>query len=99
MSITLISAYANQYAAGGNDALIDGIRSTKNYRTKSRRGYWNTDLLATVDLGSEKRVNSISTNFLRDQGAWIFYPTEVVFLGSKYGKTYTYFGKNNRFHN
>ena len=32
--------------------LIDGIRSTKNYRTGSWQGYHDTDLIATVDLGS-----------------------------------------------
>ncbi|RNC88429.1 MAG: glycoside hydrolase family 92 protein [Winogradskyella sp.] len=85
LSIKLESEYANQYSAGGNDALIDGIRSTKNYRTGSWQGYWNTDLIATVDLGSEKFIQSITTNFLRDQGAWIFHPTEVEYLISKDG--------------
>lgn len=77
LSIKLESKYANQYSAGGNDALIDGIRSTKNYRTGSWQGYWDQDLVATVDLGSQKTISSVKVNFLSDQGAWIFYPTEV----------------------
>lgn len=85
LSITLESEFANQYSAGGNDALIDGIRSTKNYRTGSWQGYHNTDLVATVDLGRQKPINTISVNFLQDQGAWIFYPTEVQCLVSKDG--------------
>ncbi|MEN8885087.1 MAG: GH92 family glycosyl hydrolase, partial [Winogradskyella sp.] len=93
LSITLESEFANQYSAGGNDALIDGIRSTKNYRTGSWQGYHNTDVIATVDLGSLKPVNSISANFLRDQGAWIFHPTEVEYLVSKDGKHFTAIGK------
>ena len=88
LSITLESEFANQYAAGGNDALIDGIRSTKNYRTGSWQGYWDTDLIATVDLGNIKRVSSVSINFLQDQGAWIFYPTEVQCFVSKDNKTF-----------
>ena len=88
LSITLESEFANQYSAGGNDALIDGIRSTKNYRTGSWQGYHNQDLIATVDLGSEKQINSINTNFLRDQGAWIFHPSEVEYLISKDGKNF-----------
>ena len=83
LSITLDSEFANQYSAGGNDALIDGIRSTKNYRTGSWQGYWNTDLVATVDLGSEKYLEEVNINFLRDQGAWIFYPKEVQVFVSK----------------
>ena len=88
LSIKLDSDFANQYSAGGSDALIDGIRSTKNYRTGSWQGYHNQDLIATVDLGSEKQINSINTNFLRDQGAWIFHPSEVEYLISKDGKNF-----------
>ncbi|MDH7913333.1 GH92 family glycosyl hydrolase [Winogradskyella sp. SYSU M77433] len=88
LSISLESEFANQYSAGGNDALIDGIRSTKNYRTGSWQGYHNTDLVATVDLGRQKAINTISVNFLQDQGAWIFYPTEVQCFVSKDGINY-----------
>jgi hypothetical protein len=83
LSITLESEFANQYSAGGNDALIDGIRSTKNYRTGSWQGYKDTDLVATVDLGSQKTISTVKVNFLQDQGAWIFYPTEVQCFVSK----------------
>ncbi|NNE32589.1 MAG: glycoside hydrolase family 92 protein [Winogradskyella sp.] len=89
LSIILESEFANQYAAGGNDALIDGIRSTKNYRTGSWQGYHNTDLVATVDLGALKSISTVKVNFLRDQGAWIFYPTEVQCLVSKDNKNFT----------
>ena len=88
LSITLESKFANQYSAGGNDALIDGIRSTKNYRTGSWQGYWDQDLVATIDLGSKKAISSVKVNFLRDQGAWIFYPTEVQCFVSKDNKTF-----------
>ena len=88
LSITLNSAFANQYSAGGHDALIDGIRSSKNYRTGSWQGYQNTDLVATVNLGSEKKISSVALNFLQDQGAWIFYPTEVQCFVSKDNKTF-----------
>ncbi|EDP72479.1 putative alpha-1,2-mannosidase [Flavobacteriales bacterium ALC-1] len=83
LRITLESKFANQYSAGGNDALIDGIRSTKNYRTGSWQGYNDSDVIATVDLGSQKNISSVKVNFLQDQGAWIFYPTEVQCFVSK----------------
>ncbi|GAA4241631.1 GH92 family glycosyl hydrolase [Winogradskyella damuponensis] len=88
LSITLESDYANQYSAGGNDALIDGIRSTKNYRTGSWQGYEDKDMVATVNLGTEKSINLIAVNFLQDQDAWIFYPTEVQCFVSKDNKTF-----------
>ncbi|MEM6517191.1 MAG: GH92 family glycosyl hydrolase, partial [Bacteroidota bacterium] len=88
LSIQLDSKFANQYSAGGNDALIDGIRSTKNYRTGSWQGYQDSDLVATLDLGSNITISSISTTFLRDQGAWIFYPTRVDYLISSDGEEF-----------
>jgi len=88
LSLTLESEFANQYSAGGNDALIDGIRSTKNYRTGSWQGFHDRDVVATVNLGSEKLISTVSINFLQDQGAWIFYPTEVQCLVSKDNKNF-----------
>ena len=88
LSIKLESKFANQYSAGGNDALIDGIRSTKNYRTGSWQGYHNQDLVAIVDLGSEKVIYNLKVNFLRDQGAWIFLPKEVDIFTSVNGRDF-----------
>ena len=88
LSIKLDSEYANQYNAGGNDALIDGIFGTQDFRTGTWQGYWNEDVIATVDLGSQKPVNLIEVNFLKDQRSWIFYPTEVECLISKDGKNF-----------
>jgi predicted alpha-1,2-mannosidase len=77
LSITLETEYANQYNAGGNNALIDGIRGTKDFRTGAWQGYQDTDLVAIVDLGSIKPFNTVKVSFLQDQRSWIFYPTEV----------------------
>nr|WP_313791513.1 glycoside hydrolase domain-containing protein [Lacinutrix neustonica] len=77
LSITLDTQYANQYNAGGNDALIDGILGTQDFRTGTWQGYFDNDLVATVDLGSKKAISKISINFLQDQRSWIFYPTDI----------------------
>lgn len=77
VSITLETEYANQYNAGGNDALIDGIRGTQDFRTGAWQGYQDTDVIAIVDLGSVKPIETIEVSFLQDQRSWIFYPTEV----------------------
>jgi hypothetical protein len=92
ISITLDTEYANQYNAGGNDALIDGIVGARDFRTGTWQGYFDEDLIATVDLGSEKSINTISVNFLKDQRSWIFYPTEVECLVSKNGKNFKSIG-------
>lgn len=85
ISIKLETQYANQYNAGGDNALIDGIRGTQDFRTGTWQGYWNEDVIATVDLGSSKPVNMVFANFLQDQRSWIFYPTEVSCFGSNDG--------------
>jgi predicted alpha-1,2-mannosidase len=77
LSIKLENNYANQYSAGGDNALIDGIRGSSDFRTGAWQGYQDTDVVAIVDLGRIRPIDSISVNFLQDQGSWIFYPTEV----------------------
>ncbi|WP_435578186.1 GH92 family glycosyl hydrolase [Gilvibacter sp.] len=76
-SIKLESEFANQYNAGGNDALIDGIRGSEDFRTGAWQGYQDQDVIAIVDLGSVKAIDSIKVGFLQDQGSWIFLPTQV----------------------
>ena len=88
ISIKLETEYANQYNGGGNNALIDGIYGTQDFRTGTWQGYFDTDLVAIVDLGSEKDIQTISVNFLQDQKSWIFLPTEVAFFISTDGKNF-----------
>jgi len=78
ISLTLATAFANEYNAGGNDALIDGITGAQDFRTGAWQGYWGKDVVATIDLSKEKEVKTVRSNFLQDQGSWIFYPTEVT---------------------
>lgn len=88
VTLVLKTKYANQYNGGGENALIDGIKGTKDFRTGSWQGYQDTDVVAIVNLGSEKKVSNVSVNFLQDQRAWIFYPTEVLVYVSNDNKKY-----------
>ena len=89
LSIVLGTAYANQYNGGGPNALIDGLRGTKDFRTGAWQGYQDTDLIATLNRGSKKPLNSVSLNFLVDQRSWIFYPTEVSLYISDNGTDFS----------
>ncbi len=82
LKISLETEYANQYNAGGDNALIDGILGTEDFRTGTWQGYWNEDVVATVDLGKIKTNEYVKINFLQDQKSWIFLPTEVELLVS-----------------
>ncbi len=87
--IKLNTTYANQYAAGGDRALIDGIRGSDNFRTGSWQGYEGKDLDAVVDLGAIKDISKITIGCLQDQGSWVFLPSEVIFYSSMDGKSFT----------
>jgi predicted alpha-1,2-mannosidase len=88
LSITLETEYANQYNAGGDDALIDGILGTEDFRTGTWQGYWNEDVIATVDLGTENLIYRLQASFLQDQKSWIFLPTQVSIYTSLNGKDF-----------
>ncbi|WP_191858187.1 GH92 family glycosyl hydrolase [Hanstruepera ponticola] len=95
ISIKLETEYANQYNGGGQNALIDGIYGTQDFRTGTWQGYFDEDVIATVDLGSIKAINEISVNFLQDQKSWIFLPTQVEVLISNDGNEFkSIFTKN-----
>jgi hypothetical protein len=85
LKIALKTAYANQYNAGGDNALIDGVVGAEDFRTGTWQGYFDTDLIAVVDLGSKKNIKEVSIGFLQDQRSWIFYPTAVSCLVSNDG--------------
>ncbi|WP_026450881.1 GH92 family glycosyl hydrolase [Aequorivita capsosiphonis] len=89
LSIKLETEYANQYNGGGKNALIDGIHGANDFRTGTWQGYHAVDLNATVDLGSNKEVKTVSVGFLQDQRSWIFYPTEVSCSVSENGTDFT----------
>jgi hypothetical protein len=85
IKIDIQSDYANQYNAGGDTALIDGIVGAEDFRTGTWQGYFDTDLVAVVDLGKQKKITEVSVGFLQDQRSWIFYPTRVHCLVSNDG--------------
>lgn len=87
--ITLQTEYANQYSAGGDNALIDFIRGNENYRTGQWQGFQENDVVAIVDLGKKEQINSISLGVLQDIKSWIFYPPKVEFYTSEDGKTWS----------
>lgn len=82
------STYANQYAAGGPNALIDYMKGTNNYRTGAWQGYEGQDVVAVVDLGEIKSPTQVGMGFVQDIKSWIWFPKEVSFEISKDGLEY-----------
>jgi predicted alpha-1,2-mannosidase len=86
--LTLMTNYSSQYTGGGDFALIDGIRGTKNWSSGGWQGYQGTDFVAVVDLGSVQPVSKVGAGFLQDAGSWIWMPSRVEFELSMDGKTF-----------
>lgn len=71
--------YANQYAAGGDRALIDGVRGEgADFRTGDWQGYHGKGAVVTVDLGAVHRVREMSIGVLQDVKSWIWAPNIVL---------------------
>ncbi len=86
--ITLINKYDQRYRAGGNNALIDGIRGTKNLHDGLWQGYDGKNFEGIIDLGKVENISKVTPRFMLDSGSWVFLPTEVEVSISKDGINY-----------
>ena len=91
-TISLVGDYANQYAAGGDNALIDFLYGGKDFRTGEWQGYEGQNMIATIDLGKVQELKSISLGALQDENSWIFLPVSVDFEFSMDGEKYQKLG-------
>lgn len=79
-SIKINSEINKSFTGGGNDALIDGVRGSINWRVGNRwQGFWGINFEGILDLGKTQLVNSISISALQDTNAWIVFPPETEF--------------------
>lgn len=90
--ITLSARYANQYNAGGDDALIDTLRGGTDFRSGRWQGYLGTDLTAVVDLGAAREVARVAMGFLQDERSWILLPKRMRVELSDDGQTWVTLG-------
>ena len=92
IKISLATTYSNQYSAGGNRALVDGVLGSEDFRTGTWQGYEGVDVVATIDISKAKQIDKLAVNFLSAQEFWIFYPKEVLFYGSIDGENFDSIG-------
>jgi predicted alpha-1,2-mannosidase len=87
-TITVMSEVNPMYTAGGEQALIDGITGTKNWKTGEWQSYFDKDFVALIDLKSLRPINHVGIHVLQDVSPWIVYPKEVIFESSTDGKVF-----------
>lgn len=88
-TVKYTSPYAPQYTAGGDSALVDGLRGGWTYGDKRWQGFLNTDMDVTVDLGEMKEISSIAAEFMQLSGPYVWLPREVIISISEDGNTFT----------
>jgi hexosaminidase len=87
-NVTYINPVSKNYQADGPNSLTDGVRGTESMG-KYWHGFKGDNLIATVDLGEEKNIQSIALGCLQSYGNWIFLPQSVTFELSTDGKVFT----------
>ena len=75
------------YMAGGNQALLDGVRGGLTYLDKCWQGYLN-DLDCVVDMGEVTDIHSVTSNWMQLKGPWVYQPSNVELLLSKDGEEF-----------
>jgi hypothetical protein len=71
------SKYMKSYDGGGEQALVDEIHGTTNWRMGNWQGYQNNNLDIIVDLKEQKFISSVGISFLQDTRSWIILPKSV----------------------
>ena len=90
--IRLSAPYAPQYAAAGDETLIDGLRGNDSFKTGRWQGYRIPSLTVDVDMGAVRDITAVAMGFLQDTGSWIFMPRAIEVEASVDGQLYTRLG-------
>ncbi|MBP6024641.1 glycoside hydrolase family 20 protein [Ferruginibacter sp.] len=77
-NVTYLNPVSRYYLANGPNSLTDGVRGT-NAVGKYWHGFSTKDMIATIDLGETKNIQSIALGCLQKYNDWIFLPQSVKF--------------------
>ncbi|MFB6457385.1 DUF4838 domain-containing protein [Chitinophaga sp. Hz27] len=89
--VTLANPYTPEYSPMKEKTLTDGLFGTTDFSYNWLFTY-GKDMIATIDLGSNKAVKEVSMNFLQDARHYIFLPVNIKVEVSSDGSTYQIFG-------
>lgn len=89
--VTYNIRYADQYPAGGDSALTDGVCGGWTYGDKKWQGFFS-DADFTVDLGSVKPIHYVGATFMNVTGAWVHIPQKMEVYISENGVDFSHAG-------
>ena len=87
-NVSYVNPVSRSYRADGPNSLTDGVRGTSALG-KYWHGFAGKDLIATIDLGEEKSIHTITLGCLQNSGDWIMMPQWVKFEVSNDGQNFT----------
>lgn len=88
-SVTSVTGtYNKQYTGGGDQAVVNGLKGSTEWRAGEWQGFQNQDIEYVIDLKKKSKLNRISASFLQDSRAWIMFPKEVEYFVSTNGKDF-----------
>lgn len=86
--VKYLQPYNYRYTGGGDEALIDGLRGTVNWRSGNWQGFRKNDMEVVIDMEQVVPIRSVFVTFLHHPESWIFMPDSVIFSLSSDGKKY-----------
>ena len=84
------SAYFGGYTAGGDTALVDGVRGGWTYGDRRWQGFLGRKGVdVVIDLERPTYLHSINADFMQICGPGVFMPAEIIISTSTDGNDYT----------
>lgn len=83
------SKYNPAYAAGGEMALLDGIKGSGSFADGRWQGFQGQDLDIEIDLKKSMPIQSISIDCMQNSYSWIELPSDVNIYSSADGNNFT----------
>lgn len=83
--------YRPEYSGGGDDALLNGLLGSDDYKDGNWQGFYGDDCDIELDFGKKESLNSIKTNFITNPYDWILMPSKMTIYTSKDGVNYKIF--------
>lgn len=86
LSGTAINIHSNpneNYTGNGATTLIDGQKGEFNFRTGKWLGFQEDIIVVDLDFTTAVPIQKVMVGLLRDQGAWIFFPSVIEIASSE----------------
>ncbi|MBE6346738.1 MAG: hypothetical protein E7067_05980, partial [Lentimicrobiaceae bacterium] len=85
---TVAGNYRPEYSGGSEDALLNGVVGSMDYKDGNWQGFYGTDCDIELDFGKKENLNSIKINFNTNPYDWILMPKTMKVLTSNDGINY-----------